>query len=80
MFQAFCSALDDETKETLVELTGALDRNDYNLVKSSQDLFIHKNTLVFRLNKIREQLNVNPVQKTREREFLKYLCRYLKSR
>ncbi|MBU9726425.1 CdaR family transcriptional regulator [Diplocloster modestus] len=79
MFQAFCTALDGETKETLVELIRALDRNDYNLVKSSQDLFIHKNTLVFRLNKIRELLNVNPVQKTREREFLKYLCRYLES-
>lgn len=80
MFNVFYSLLDGDARDTLVELTETLDRNDYNLVKSSQDMFVHKNTLVFRLNKIRELLIINPVQKTREREFLKYLSRYLRLR
>lgn len=80
IFNVFYAKLDGDVRDALVELAEALDRNEYNLVKSSQDLFVHKNTLVFRLNKIRDLLNINPVQKTREREFLKYLSRYLRSR
>lgn len=52
-----------ETMEALIE-------KDYNLSKAGNMLHIHKNTLVYRLDKIREVLNMNPLVNNTEREFM----------
>lgn len=45
---------DVENHSELTATLGCYLRNDSNLIKTSQELFIHRNTLIYRLNKIRE--------------------------
>jgi len=59
-----------ETMEALIE-------KDYNLAKAGNMLHIHKNTLVYRLDKIREVLNMNPLVNNTEREFMECFYYYL---
>ena len=40
-------------------------------------LHVHKNTLVYRLDKIREILNMNPLAKNSDREFMECFYYYL---
>lgn len=62
---------------TYVDIMGALIEHDYNLSKASTFLHIHKNTLVYHLNKIREILNMNPLTNNSEREFMECFYFYL---
>ena len=62
-----------ETMEALIE-------KDYSLSKAGEYLHVHKNTLVYRLNKIREQLNMNPLSSNTDREFMECFYYYLKRR
>ena len=62
-----------ETMEALIE-------KDYSLTKAGEYLHVHKNTLVYRLNKIREQLNMNPLSSNTDREFMECFYYYLKRR
>lgn len=63
--------------QLLVEHMQALQENGYRFQESSRQLYIHKNTLAFRLNKIREQLGADPIQNLKDRELVEYLCYYL---
>lgn len=78
IYHVFEELLDEKNQDDIVELVDALERNNYNLVDSSKELFIHKNTLVFRLNKLKVIFSINPLQKSNEKEFLKYMCAYFK--
>ena len=79
MFNVFSSALPQEFLSTYVELISSLAECDYSLQPASQKLFIHKNTLSFRLAKIKDALGINPMQDYRNRDFANNLCRYLKA-
>ena len=61
-----------------MEIMEVLIDKDYNLIKASECLHIHKNTLVYRLDKIRERLNMNPLLYNGDREFMEGLYYYLK--
>ena len=63
--------------ESYGEIVGILERNNYNLVASSKELYIHKNTLIFRLNKIRDFLGLNPIQNAGDRAFMDFLSYYI---
>jgi carbohydrate diacid regulator len=78
IFYVFEELMDKEFKEDLVEKVEALIHNNYNLVESSKELFIHKNTFIFHFNKIREKLDLNPMQKSKDRTLLNYLYYYIK--
>ena len=78
IYHVFEELLDEKNQDDFTELVDALERNNYNLVDSSKELFIHKNTLVFRLNKLKAIFSINPLQKSNEREFLKYMCEYFR--
>ena len=71
--------MDEKTRENFLEITESLQKNNYNFNISSRELFVHKNTLVFRFNKIREFLGVNPMQQVADREFIEYLHYFLKN-
>lgn len=80
MYQAynvFDEFLDHKTKKSIIEMIEPMTNNNYNLIETSKELFIHRNTLVFRMNKIKDYFNLNPIQNHQDREFLSYLCRYL---
>lgn len=63
--------------DNYLETIGALIENEYNLNKASDWLHVHKNTLVYRLDKIREILNMNPLSKNSDREFMECFYYYL---
>ncbi len=63
----------------IYETVDALNNNNYNLVNSAKELFIHRNTMVFRINKIREILKIDPLVNGRDKEFLNELAFYLKN-
>ena len=63
--------------DNYLETIGALIENEYNLNKTSDRLHVHKNTLVYRLDKIREVLNMNPLSQNSNREFMECFYYYL---
>ncbi len=79
MYNFFGEILDERIKKNIVEIIEPMTNNNYSLIETSKELFIHRNTLVFRLNKIKEYFNINPIQNYYDREFLGYLCYYLKN-
>ncbi|WP_113671552.1 CdaR family transcriptional regulator [Vallitalea guaymasensis] len=56
----------------------ALIKNNMNLIKASQDLFVHRNTIVFRLNKLKEMFNINPLHNESDRLLLHLIYLYAK--
>ncbi len=79
VYSFFAENIPADLKASLLELIPVLDANGYNLNKASKELFIHKNTLVFRLNKLRDYLSMDPLQDSRTRKFLYYLAYYLRN-
>ena len=64
--------------DNYLETIGALIENEYNLNKASDWLHVHKNTLVYRLDKIREILNMNPLSKNSDRIYGMFLLLLIK--
>ena len=77
IFNCMKKRLRAKERDRYIETVGSLKRNNYNMAASSKELFVHKNTLTFRFDKIRNQFNMNPVRSTRDREFMEYLLYYL---
>lgn len=77
IFEVFSSNYSPKFTEQLTSHMNVLHQNNYNFQQSSKQLFIHKNTLAFRLDKIREQLGADPIQNLKDRELVEYLCYYL---
>ena len=80
IFGSLEKVLDDKYKDSFRRLMKVLKKNNYNMVTSSRDLYMHKNTLFFQFNKIRDRLNMNPLQNASDREFMEYLYYYLNKR
>lgn len=56
---------------------GALIKSNYNFNKAAKELFIHKNTLVYRYNKYKELMDIDPVVNASDRSFLGSFYFYL---
>lgn len=80
IFNVYDHALEEDSKESILKMVGTLQKNDFNLVKSSEELFLHKNTLVFRLNKLRAALGINPFQSANDKLLMTCLFHYLKGK
>lgn len=78
MFQVFEKELNTEFLYNYQETMEALMTCNYNLVSAARQLFVHKNTLQYRYNKIKEVLNVNPIASASDRYFLEAFYQYLK--
>ncbi len=77
IFSAFHALFQNEEKQVMVETIKALDANNYNLVNTSKDLHVHRNTITFRLNKLKSTLNIDPLVIGSDRELLNELAHYL---
>lgn len=77
IFHVFSANYSSRFIEQLIQHMDVLHENNYNFQQSSKQLFIHKNTLAFRLDKIREQLGADPIQSLKDRELIESLCYYL---
>lgn len=79
IFHCFKKELKEKDIQSYLEIIGTLKKNNYNMAASSAELFIHKNTLAFRLDKIRNRFQLNPFQDSSSKEFMEYFYYYLKS-
>lgn len=69
--------LDKSTAKQFSEMTSALEETNYNLTKAAQKLYVHKNTLVYRYNKMKDYLGIDPLERSEDRTFLELLHLYL---
>ena len=67
--QYFLSMVAGNIKDTILEIVNTLDKCNYNFNKVSEQLFVHKNTVFFRLDKIKEFLEIDPVKNACDRHF-----------
>lgn len=77
IYNAFAHSLSQEEIQSILQIVEPLTQSNFNLVIASKRLFIHKNTLAFRINKLRDQFRIDPIHSTEDRVFLEYLCKYL---
>lgn len=79
IFHVYQTIFSEEEKKQMVEMVEVLSKNNYNVVNSAKALYIHRNTLLFRLNKIKGVLNIDPIANAADREFLNELSYYFSS-
>ena len=68
----------EEDAKEFITTTDTLIRNNYNIVRSSKELFVHKNTLMYRLTKIKNEFDIDPINSESDRSFIKIYNYYLK--
>lgn len=78
MFNIYGKQLDKEFLHIYIEIIGALIQSNYNLVSAAKLLFMHKNTLVYRYNKIKDAMNVDPIASSADRFFVEAFYCYLR--
>ncbi|MDG5786167.1 sugar diacid recognition domain-containing protein [Evansella sp. AB-P1] len=76
IFSVYNELFSNEEKKQIAETVEVLRKNNYNVVSSSKELYIHRNTLLFRINKLKEALNIDPIANAAHREFLNELAYY----
>lgn len=76
IFNVYDSLFEEDEKALIIQTVDVLSRNNYNVVNSAKELYIHRNTLLFRLNKIKDMLNIDPIASAIDREFLNELAYY----
>ena len=78
IFSIFVRTADSRLLETCLQVLEPLIFNNYNLVASSRDIFMHKNTLIAKLGRIKSHFGVNPYQNAQQREFIDCFYYYLR--
>lgn len=78
IFNTFEELLTKEEMTILAHTVEAMVESNYNIVKSSQKLFIHRNTLLSRLSKFNDILTVDPIANAEDRDFLGEFAYYIK--
>ncbi|QXM05383.1 CdaR family transcriptional regulator [Crassaminicella indica] len=64
-------------KDELINTIKGLIKNNMNLKKTAKDLYVHRNTIIFRVNKIKELLGVDPMHNDTDRVLLRLLYNYI---
>ncbi len=78
MFNVYERELSEGFIKTFLEIAGALIKTNYNLVSASKELFVHKNTLLYRYNKVKDTLNINPIESSADRFFMETFYNFLR--
>lgn len=78
MFNVFEKMLGEDFKKSYLEITGMLMETNFNLAEAAKRLYMHKNTLVYRYNKIKDVLNVNPMVSASDRYYMEAFYNYLR--
>jgi carbohydrate diacid regulator len=78
IYNVYDTLFNEQEKKFIAEMVKVLNKNNFNVVNSSKKLFMHRNTLLFRLNKIKDTLNIDPIANADDREFLNELAYYFR--
>ena len=73
VFHQYRIQLRGEDRAQLLETAGALIDANFNLTEAAKILYIHKNTMVYRYNKLKDLLRIDPLQSSADRSFLTLL-------
>ncbi len=77
IFNVYGKEMGEERQKQMVEMIGALEASNYNLSETAASIYIHKNTLVYRYNRMKDYLGIDPLDSAKDREFLSLLYLYL---
>lgn len=80
IYSMYNNVFTEQEKMFIAKSVEILNKNNYNIVNSSKELFMHRNTLLFRLNKIKDTLNIDPIANAAHREFLNELAYYFRQK
>lgn len=80
LFHTIYKQYSPEFVQKTIRVIEALDQNNYNLTQTSNALFIHKNTLLSTLDKIRALTGTDPVHHAADRKFLLAMTAYFKEK
>ena len=80
-FQAIFGAYADQEPprfwKNYLSIVQTMVRNNNNMVQSAAKLHMHKNTLAYRYNQIRDELGLNPIARSEDSMMAACLCYYL---
>ncbi len=77
IYKIFKEQLEDKEIDNYITTISALSAANYNLTESSRLIHVHKNTMIYRLDKLRNMFGLNPILEQSDREFMVNLCEYL---
>lgn len=78
IFRYYSNKLTESEKKELISLTENLYISDYNLSQTADKMFIHKNTLLYRIKKYEDLLSLNLRQSFHGKMYLYFFSVYLK--
>lgn len=77
IFSGYVKSKTNDFWSNFKTVMSAMEHNNNNMVAASAELHMHKNTLVYRFNHIREELAVDPIRSSTDNGFLRELYWYL---
>ena len=77
MFHLCETRFPGKMKASMVETILALQKNNFNFPQTAKGLYIHKNTLTYRYNQIKDLVGLDPVASAEDRALLVAFCVYL---
>lgn len=77
MFNVYAKQCSPRFLSEFSEVAQVLIASNYNLVTAAKKLGVHKNTLIYRLKKIRETIGLHPLEKTGDRFFMESFYWYI---
>ena len=70
VFFQYSRQLQREDRKQFIETVGALIETNFNLTEAAKRLYIHKNTMLYRYNKLKDMLDIDPIRVAADRTFL----------
>lgn len=77
VFSGYVGCVDQNFWQSYATIMRAMEETNNNMVQCSKCLHMHKNTLIYQYNKIRQQLGINPMSSARDNQFALWLRGYL---
>lgn len=79
LFSPVVRFFDQKSREDISRIVSTLDKHNYNLVKSSADLFMHRNTLSAILDRVKDRTGANPLLNASDRKLLWSIACYIEN-
>lgn len=77
IFHIYEDMLSENDRKQFGDIAGALEDSNYNLKEAASGLFLHKNTLAYRYNRMKDILGIDPMASPEDRKFVELLRNYL---
>lgn len=77
VFHVYTKQYEDFFTDSFKKTVSVLDEVNYSITESSRKMFLHKNTMAFRIDKIKERMGIDPAHSKPDRVFLNWFSYYL---